>query len=98
MFLDGVTITTDGARHDLNNLRFKRDIPSQTSSRVVESVDVPVGSKQSEIIQAIIDSDVAVRRLRGSRGVKDYTLSDHDRVAFQDVLTAHDMLLQGETP
>ena len=98
IFLDGVTVTTDGVRHDLNNLRFKRDIPSRTSSLVVESVDVPVGAKHREIIRAVIDSDVAVLRLRGSRGVKDYTLSDGDRVAFQDVLTAHDMLLRGETP
>lgn len=98
MFLDGITITTDGVRHDLSNLRFERDIPSRTSARVTERVDMAVGAKHLQIIRAMIESDVAVLRLRGSRGSRDYTLSDRDRVAFEDVLTAHGMLQRGEKP
>lgn len=92
-FLNGITINTDGTRHDWNGLDFRRDISSGASSVYVhEKLNITIDATQRQVIQAIIDSENAVLRFRGERGTHDFEIRAHDRLMYQDVLTAFDVL------
>lgn len=95
-FFNGITINTDGTRHDWNKLDFKRDLRSGSSSvYVYENLDIPIDTTKREVIEAIINAQSAVVRFRGERGVSDFNISPTDRLILQDILTAFDALQAG---
>lgn len=97
-FMRGITINADGTRYNWDRLDFKRDIDSISYTLVHESIDLLVDSEMRQAIQAIIDSDHAVLRLRGERGTYDYTIGADERLMYQDILTAFDALQSTPEP
>jgi len=92
-FLNGITVNTDGIRHDWDGLDFQRDMRSGVSSvYVYENLDTTIDADRRKAIEAIIDSENAVLRFRGQRGRYDFKIGADDRLMYEDVLTAFDVL------
>jgi len=92
-FLNGITMNTDGIRHDWDGLDFQRDMRSGASSvYVYENLDTTIDAGRRNVIEAIIDSENAVLRFRGQRGTYDFEIGPDDRLMYEDILTAFEVL------
>ena len=103
LFVDGFTVVANGHRYDKDNQRFKRDhftrgVVSAVGPRTTtwEWVDLPVGQRERDMIEAVIRSSNAVLRFRGENTIHDYTFTEMDRVIYQDMLAAFDELRGGQ--
>lgn len=90
LFIHGLTLTADSQRIHINGLQAEGDV--YYGGDVSESVDIAFTNQHRAFIERLIESDHAVLRLRGERGVKDYEVSGQYRIAFRDLLTAYDTL------
>ncbi|MEM9167283.1 MAG: hypothetical protein AAGB48_09715 [Planctomycetota bacterium] len=99
LFADGFTVVAGRYRFDKANLRFKRN--HSTGVRVMsvrprittrEWINLKVADEELEMIRAVIGSDEAVLRFRGQIHSHDYAFSEMDKLIYQDLLTAFDVL------
>ncbi|MBL4590373.1 MAG: hypothetical protein JKY96_00285 [Phycisphaerales bacterium] len=98
-FIRDFTVVAGGQRFDWVDQEFKRDhrtsmyrSASRPSTTVWEWVDIAVGEKERCMIETVISSSDAVLRFRGENGNHDYAFSELDRLIYQDVLTAFEVL------
>lgn len=87
LFVDDATIKYDGRKYTFHPGPdgWKRD----NTSHVWEHFDKSPSFTEVSIMDAIANSDAAVLRFRGSKGIKDHTISDKDKQGILDAIALY---------
>ncbi|UCD75722.1 MAG: hypothetical protein JSV91_02170 [Phycisphaerales bacterium] len=88
LFFHSLTVVADNQRFDWTGLDVERD----NTDMAWETYDRMADGRILEMIRAVIASDQALIRFRGSRGYTDHKFTEVDRIMLRDLLTAYEVL------
>lgn len=90
LFIESFIVVADGQRFDHASARFERD----NEAKIWEWYDENLSEYDMAMIKAVISSKDATIRFNGSQYRHDETISQKQKIALQNVITAYESLLK----